>query len=248
MSVLAREIDAYKRAVEQYNRKLQRYNKGIDAYNNTIVMDSSGNAVVRDTAGNTYVVDKEGKLSGYTLPQGQTAANYGVSAIPGENRFQLMRQNPTERRTETAANVIRQEAADGNGAQYVIEDSGQLLGPEWRLVSEQGPTTEGGNPTYTFERDVSVYPDKPGDFTAKLRAQQPDPSMAQVRRMFTGSLADRERGGLISDVIRSRGLQAGGTPTQYRSGAVITNPDQPAPPSGDVPIDPTYQPENVTGY
>lgn len=253
MSVLAREIDAYKRAVEQYNRQLRGYNKGIENYNNTIVMDANGNAIVRDASGNTYAVDKEGKLSGYTLPDGQTIANYGASVIPGENRFQLMRQNPTQRRSETVAGVIRQDEADGGGGRYVIpnnEGSGQLLGPEWRMVSEQGPTSEGGNTTYTFERDASVYAEKPGDFAGKLRAQKPDPSMAQVRRMFKTPLAAQERGGLINDVIRSSGLKTGGTPTQYRSGAVINNPDQQTPPGGNVPIDPIYEPnpfENVTG-
>ena len=246
MSVLAREIDAYKRAVDQYNRQLRRYNKGIDSYNDTIVMDASGNAIVRDASGNTYAVDKDGKLSGYTLPDGQTIANYGSSAIPGENRFQLMRQNPTERRSETVSGVIRQDAADGGGGQYVIpnnEGSGQLLGPEWRMVSEQAPPSEGGTPTYTFERDASVYAEKPGEFEGKVRASKPDPSMAQVRRMFTGSLADRERGGLISDVIRSSGLKTGGTPTQFRSGSAVPNPNQPTPtpaPGGPVVAPPGF--------
>lgn len=246
MSVLAREIDAYKRAVEQYNRQLRGYNKGIESYNDTIVMDANGNAVVRDAVGNTYAVNREGKLIGYTLPEGQTVANYGASVIPGENRFQLMRQNPTERRSETVTGVIRQDAADGGGGQYVIpnnEGSGQVLGPDWRLVSEQGPTTEGGNPTYTFERDASLYADKPGDFAGKLRVQKPDPSMAQVRRMFKPDLAAQERGGLINDVIRSGGLKTGGTPTQYRSGSAIpdTNPPTPTPaPGGPVVAPPGF--------
>lgn len=231
MSVLAREIDAYKRAVEQYNRQLRRYNKGIESYNDTIVMDGNGNAIVRDSVGNTYSVDREGKLSGFTLPDGRQVADYGTTVIPGSN-FQLMRQNPTDRRSETVSGVIRQEGADGGPSQYIIannEGSGQTLGPEWKLISEQGPTTEGGAATYTFARDASVYADKPGDFEGKLRVQKPDPSMAEGRRMFKPTLAQQERGGLINDVIRSQGLKTGGTPVQYRSGAAIPDTNQPAP-------------------
>lgn len=231
MSVLARDIDAYKRAVEQYNRQLRRYNKGIESYNDTIVMDASGNAIVRDSMGNTYSVDKDGKLSGFTLPDGRQVADYGTTTIPGSN-FQLMRQNPTERRSETVSGVIRQEGADGGPSQYVIpnnEGAGQTLGPEWKLISEQGPVSEGNAPTYTFERDASVYAEKPGDFEGKLRAQKPDPSMAQVRRMFKPTMAQQERGGLINDVIRNSGLKTGGTPTQFRSGSAIPDTNQPAP-------------------
>lgn len=247
MGVLAREIDAYKRAVEQYNRQLRRHNQKVESYNQTLVVDNNGNAVITDAVGNMYAVDKQGRLSGYTPPDGRTMADYGRAPIEGDNRFQLLRQNPTERRAETVTGVQRQQGVDGGPDSYVVpnnEGSGMTLGAEWRRVSEQPATSEGGQPTYTFERDASTYMDKPGDFTGKLRASKPDPSMAQVRRMFGGGPAQQERGGLLGDVIRGNGLATGGTPTQYRSGSVIRQPNQQTEPGGTTPIDPNYRPNN----
>ena len=237
MSVLARDIDAYKRAVERYNREIKGYNRGIENYNQSLVLDANGNAVVRDALGNVFAVDRAGKTIGYNLPEGKTVADYGSQPIPG-SPYLLMRQNPAERRTESVRGVIRQEDADGGGGQYVVpnnEGSGQVLGPEWKMISEQGPTTEGGNPTYTFEKDASIYRDRPEAFKGQT-PKAPDPSMAQVRRMFTGSVADRERGGLLNDAIRSKGLKTGGTPTQYRSGSVYSQPDPQTPPGDPPPI------------
>lgn len=244
MGVLARELDSYKRAVDQYNRSLRGYNKQVKAYNDTIVMDANGNAVVSDASGNTYTVDREGRLGGFTPPNGQTLADYGRAVIPGENRFQLLRQNPTERRVETATGVVRVGGDEGNAPRYEIpnnEGAGQVLGPEWRQVSAQGSASEGGTPTYTFERDASVYMDRPEAF-GKTAPKQPNPSMAQVRRMFTGSLASQERGGLINDVIRGNGLATG---VQFRSGAATPKANQQQQPGGTTPIDPDFEPPTL---
>lgn len=236
MSVLSRELDAYKRAVEQYNRQLRGHNKDIAQYNSTIVTDDNGNAVVRDAAGNTYTVSREGKLFGYTLPDGRQVADYGATST-GDERFQLMRQNPTERKTETLAGVQRQVGVDGNPDTYFVanpEGGSQVLGVDWRRVSEQPGVGENPQPTYTFERDASTYAEKPEDFSGRA-PKSPDPSMAQVRKMFNAGPAAQERGGLLSDVIRGNGLATGGSAVQYRSGAAIPKA-KPQDPSPDDPL------------
>lgn len=249
-SVLSREIDAYKRAVEQYNRQTKGYNRGINAYNQTLLTDPNGNTLVRDAAGNVYAVEAgTGKLLGGMLPDGKSVADYGTTPIEGSNAYMVMRQNPTQRNTEQVSGVVMQSSGEGNTGGYYIpsnEGAGQMLGPEWRKVSEQGPTTEGGNTTYTFERDASTYMDRPGAFSGKA-PKSPNPSMSQVRKMFTPSMAQQERG-LVSNVIASHGLATGGTPVAYRSGSVIQQPTQPGQPGSPGPgvIDSDSDPNNFT--
>lgn len=235
-SVLSRDLETYRAAVDRYNRQIKGYNHTVAGYNQTLVKDANGNTVVVDGVGNTYGVTAGGELKGATLPDGRSVSDYGVSPITGENRYQMLRQNPTSRNTETTT-AIAVFNDNGQITGYQIPNSeggGQMLGPEWRVLSQQGPTSEGGTPTYTVERDASVYADRPGDFTGKLTAKKPDPSIAQVRQSMTGTFADQERGGLISDVIHGKGVRQGAV--AYRSGSLTPNPNPQTNPGNPPPI------------
>lgn len=234
MTVLARELDAYKRAVEQYNRQTRGYNKSVEQYNNTIVTDANGNAIVRDSSGNTYSVDKEGRLSGYTLPSGQSVADYGSTALP-DSPYQMMRQNPTTRNVETVTGAtLRQGGSEESPVVGYGDANGNLYGPEWRMVSQN---YQGGDEspyyTYTLQRDASVYADKPGAFD-KTQPKQPDPSMAAVRRMYRPGLAQQEAG-LVGSVIRNNGLASA---VGYRSGTGAPKITQQAPTADTTPVAP----------
>lgn len=225
--VLQRDLSAYQSAVDRYNRQLNTYNRGVSQYNQTLVTDQSGNILVRDSAGNVYAVDSAGKLSGTELANGKSVADYGATAIEGDNRFQLLRQGPTQPSTETVSGALATYNDNGQITGYYMPNSeggGQPLGVGWKVVSQQGPSSEGGSTTYTLARDTSTYMNKPADFTGQVSMAKPDPSLAQARRMFVPGAAEQERG-LIGDVIRGHGV-TGGTPVQYRSGATLPGAGQ----------------------
>lgn len=251
MSVLARDIDAYQRAVEAYNRQLRKHNKGVSQYNQTLVTDANGNPMLRDASGNVYAVGQDGRLSGGALPDGRTVADYGATNIEGDSRFLMLRQNPTTRNVEQVTGAVAVRDDNGNIIGYQVPNSegvGQNLGPEYRVVDQRTTGGEIPQTTYTLERDASTYMDRPGAFEGKLRGTKPDPSMAQVRRMFNPGMAAQERG-LVGQVIRSNGLATGGTPVQYRSGSVVRDPNQPIPPGGPTVIvepDPNLNPPDYT--
>lgn len=247
MSVLARDIAAYQTAVDQYRRQLGNYNAQINAYNNTVVSQNGQPLVVY--GGLVYTVNTDGTLgqavgvmgggSGTPIPapsggQVYDYSQYGLTPIDGAQDFSLLRQNPTSTTQETTGNVYQNEAG-----YYTIGSQGefQYLGPEWSVTGT--PTQDGtGNTVYTLTRNVYAFADKPADFTGELKAKRPDPTQAQMRKLWEPKLVDQERGGLINDVIRSGGLKAGGS-GRTRAGAPTDVPADPPPtdPIGTDPID-----------
>ena len=228
MAVLKRELAAYQKAVDRYNQALGEYNTNVSRYNQSLVTDKDGNPLVRDKMGNLYAVGPDGKLiGGIELANGKTVADYGATAIQGDDRFLLMRQNPMAAGVETVRGALASYNDNGQITGYYTPNSeggGQPLGSGWKVVSTQGPTSEGGSTTYTLERDASNYMDKPAEFKGKINMAKPDPSIAQARRLMDPGLAARERG-LIGEVIRGGGVTEG-TSMRMRNGAMMPGINQ----------------------
>lgn len=223
MSVLARELDSYQRAVDAYQRQLNSYNRGVQRYNDTLVRDADGNLLVIDSSGNVQKVDAEGKVTPGALPSG-TLQDYGLSAIPDESRFRMLRQGePVESKRETLTGVQRfYDPESGQEYYYTLGpgygDSGpgqERLSAEWRLERKiPGQQTGWGvsesySPdTYEFSRDASIYMERPEEWAKQFTRKAPDPTFAQVKRAGMPSLAQIE-GGLIGEVMRGKGVRYG---------------------------------------
>lgn len=242
MSVLSRELDSYQRAVDAYQRQLNSYNRGVQRYNDTLVRDADGNLLVVDSSGSVMKVDAEGRVTPGNLPSG-TVQDYGISAIPDESRFRMLRQGePTEANRETASGVMRYYDPESGeeyyytlGAeQYEGSRSMDRLGPEWRM-ERRIPGQQAGwgdseyytPDTYEFSRDASVYLEKPQDWAKQFNRTAPDPTFAQVKRAGMPSMAQIE-GGLIGEVMRGKGVRSG-TPT-YRPRGATGAPEAPGTP------------------
>lgn len=201
-SVYQRDIDAYQRAVDQYQRQARRYN-------NSRVADASGSMVVADKQGNTYAVGDGGKLTPYALPGGAPLSNYGLTELPGDENFRMVRQNPNEKRTVTqnvygATGYLNPD--NPNQVIYNEYDSGPVSpGKQWSAVGS--PTIERVDPEnssyvremQTYQRDDSVYATKPRDFNKK----PPTGTFADMRRMNEPTMVQQEAG-LIGEVIQGR--------------------------------------------
>ena len=230
MSVLARDIDAYNRALEAYQRRAGSYNSGVSKYNESFVRDPSGNPYVYGgeydpagaNSGQFYTADKtSGQLAEVDAP----ASYAGMTANTDSPGYSMLRQNPTNKETKTITGAIKA----GGGSQFGVPQ------PEYFYV--QGPSDSEGNSTqrrfdaskvrvvnqtegtrsgmgsaspttYTIEYDVNSFIDRPGEFTETFDKKAPDPTKAQLDRAGQPSLAQQEMG-LISEVLRSKGLKTG---------------------------------------
>ena len=233
MSVLARDLDAYNRALQAYQRKAGSYNKGVDRYNTSFVRDPSGNPYAYsgeyDPAGaNTGQFYTADKASGQ-LTEAEAPAEYaGMTANTDSPGYSMLRQNPTGKETK-----IFTGATKGGGGtdrfgkpipEYfylpgVPDPANPMSPPEARqldaskvrvvAVTEGAKGMGGGIPTYTIEYDVNSFQDKPGEFTETFDKKAPDPTKAQIAQAVRPSLAQQEAG-LIGEVVRGKGLKAGG--------------------------------------
>lgn len=236
MSVLSRELDSYQRAVDAYQRQLNSYNRGVQRYNDTLVRDADGNLLVVDSSGSVMKVDAEGRVTPGKLPSG-TVQDYGISAIPDESRFRMLRQGePVESKRETITGVQRfydpesgQEYYYTLGSDYGDSGPGQeRLTAEWRLERKIPGQQDGESytpDTYEFSRDASVYVEKPEEWTKQFTRKAPDPTFAQVKRAGMPTLAQIE-GGLIGEVMRGKGVRYG-VPV-YRPPGAAAAPGTPA--------------------
>lgn len=244
MSVLSRELDSYQRAVDAYQRKLNKHNRGVQRYQDTIARDGMGDMMVVDESGQVFRVDDAGKLTPTKLPEGKSLQDYGLSAIPDESRFRMLRVgDPVEQKRETRNDVQYvpgfTEGGMATDGSYLIPVTGggdggganfAPLSPEWRMdhkIPGQHSYSNGdGGDVYTpdlyqFSRDASTYMAAPAAFDEKFNRQAPDPSMAQARAAARPNMAMMEAG-LIGEVMRGKGVR-GGVPV-YRP------PGNPPPP------------------
>lgn len=208
MSVLAREYDSYQRAVQAYQREQAKHNQAVNQYNDTLVKDADGNLLVVDAGGKRVLkVTAEGMVKPGQLPAGKLS-DYGMTPMPEEHRFQLLRQGtPVGTRREQIGGV-RQDPETG---QFYLENpsSGDLpnardpLGPEWQV--EKVENGEAG-PVYAMARDVPAYMERPPEWTQEFGLKAPDPTFAGAKRAGMPSLAQIESG-LIGQVLRGRGAR-----------------------------------------
>lgn len=217
MSVLSRELDSYQRAAQAYQREVDKHNRRVDQYKETLVHDANGNMLVA-RGGRVYAVSADGKLIPTSVPNG-SAADYGRSPIPGDTRFELLRQGaPVGTRRELMEGVSRyQDPESGSDYYYTVNSSGMdggsdtrnVLGPEW-TVENVIPGFSGESNSrpdmYVMGKDVPAYMDKPPEWTQQFTQTAPDPTFAQVKRAGMPSLAQIE-GGLIGQVLRGRGAR-----------------------------------------
>jgi len=252
MSVLARDLDAYNRALMAYQRKAGKYNRGVDQYNASILRDPSGNPYVYGgtydplgpNSGQFYTADQAtGKLNAATAPAGYA----GMTGIPESPGYSMLRSNPTGTQVKTMANVYKggggvdeygnkqpeyfyvagQPDADGNATQKVIDAS------KVRVIDQQEGAEQRDNDggilraptTYTIEYDENNFLEKPGAWTETFDKKAPDPTKAQVAQATRPSLAEQEAG-LIGEVIKGKGLKAGGGGLISSRMAASTAPDE----------------------
>jgi hypothetical protein len=92
-SPLQLEVGAYQDALQRYNLAVANFNRKTKLFNESVVRDADGRALVKDANKNkVYAVDPiSGKLSKTSLPFPYTFENVGVSALPDENKVQLLR-------------------------------------------------------------------------------------------------------------------------------------------------------------
>lgn len=224
MSVLSRELDSYQRAVDAYQRQLNSYNRKVDAYQNTLVRDANGNLLVVDGSGAVLSADSEGKLTPSAAPSG-SLGDYGLTEMPDDNRFRLLRQNPTKSERESRDDVrLFVDSETGEQYYYTLTpgygDAGptqERLGPEWRLEEAlpqkmvPGYGDSGGYyepQQFRFSRDISGFTERPPEWDREFNRQAPDPTAAQIRRASMPSMAQIE-GGLVGEVMRSGGVRMG---------------------------------------
>lgn len=235
MSTLARDVDAYQRALAAYQRRVGSYNSGVNKYNASIMRDPSGNPYVYGGAydplgpatGQFYTADQAtGKLSSATAPAGYA----GMTEIAESPGYSMVRQNPTGKETKILTGVTKAGGgvdengnkvpeyfyvagapdSEGNATQKVI-DASKVRVVDRREGAEQ-IDSDGGilrAPTmYTIEYDESNFLEKPGDWAETFDKKAPDPTKAQIAQAGRPSLA-RQEAGLIGEVIRGSGLEAG---------------------------------------
>lgn len=227
MSVLSRELDSYQRAVDAYQRKLNKHNRGAQRYQDTIARDGMGDMMVVDESGQVFRVDDAGKLTPTELPEGKSLQDYGLSAIPDESRFRMLRVgDPVEQKRETRNDVQYvpgfTEGGMATDGSYLIPVTGggdggganfSPLSPEWRMERKIPGQPDGDADRYTpemyeFSRDASTYMAAPAEFDEKFNRQAPDPSMAQARAAARPNMAMMEAG-LIGEVMRGKGVRGG---------------------------------------
>lgn len=238
MSVLARDIDAYQRAVDQYRRQMGAHNAQIAAYNNSVVSQNDQPLVVNN--GLVYVVNSDGTLGNAVGAVGDGTYDfqpYDLTQIEGSSGYSLVRKNPTATNTNTVTGSYI-EMVNDNG----VQNNFYVPTPDGSVASYQPPpgsqiTLDPATSTFTVVETTQVFPDKPGDFTAELKAKKPDPTLAQMRKINQPALAAQERGGLIGDVIRGNGL-AGGS-GRVRGGQPVSS----SPPADPPPTDPVIDPD-----
>jgi hypothetical protein len=214
MSVLARELDSYQRAVDAYRRQTNDHNRKVDAYRNTLVRDADGNVLLIDASNAVFSADPDGKLTRTGLPSG-SLSDYGMTELPDDPRFRLLRQNPTDSKRETRDDVqYYQDSETGEQYYYTVTpgqgDAGptrERLGSEWRM--EQAMPQRWEEPQrYQFSRNISGFTEKPPEWDREFTRVEPNPTAAQIRRAATPSLAQMEAG-LIGQVMRSGGVKYG---------------------------------------
>jgi hypothetical protein len=223
MSVLARDLDAYKRALEMYQRKVAKHNTKASQYEQSMVRDANGNSLIRDANGSIKAADSAtGNLVDAKLPEGFDPAKYGATEIPDAPGYFSLRQNPTGKRTEEVSGAYRQVDPDTGVESYYTpiaesSDSGtgrsRVEGQGWQVKRENstpysGPySAENQSPTtYDLTREVPEYLDRPDPFTEQFKQKAPSYTKAMAAAASRPSYAQQEAG-LIGEVMKGRGVR-----------------------------------------
>lgn len=222
MSVLARDLDAYKRALEIYQRKVARHNAKASQYDQSMAKDANGNNLIQDANGNLKAADSTGALVDAKLPEGFDRKKYGASEIPDAPGYFALRQNPTGQHTEEVSGAYRIADPDTGVESYYTpvaqsSDSGatrqRVEGEGWQVKRENstpysGPySAENQSPTtYDLTRQVPEYLARPDAFTEQFSQKAPSYTKAMAAAASRPSYAQQEAG-LIGEVMRGRGVR-----------------------------------------
>jgi len=203
MGTLSREVDAYQRALATYQRRA-------GSYNNSIAKDPNGNpyliakgaynpARAYGTSGGvpSSAIKVADSKSG-TVSTATAAPTFIGATDSGDPNYLLLRQNPrgTETKTFSGARYANGQIGMQQGRTFFPFDQSKV-----RIVGQPD-----ANGQFTVEYDVPTFGEKPRDFNMEA----PDASTAEVRRDQRKSVVARE-GGLIREVLASRGLKSGGS-------------------------------------
>lgn len=210
MTVLARELDAYQRAYDQYNRAAKSHNRQLDAYQGTLAKDAQGRVMVLSNEGSLYSFDPETGKSGMALlPEGKRVSDYGLTPMPDNKGFMLLRENPTVAKRDVVQGAVYRPASITSQAGYYDPAGNYLAGRGWGIddtAQVAGAPMAPAQKTYTMSRDASTYAEAPPEFTREFNLKQPDPTHAALARMSRPTLAEVETG-LIGQVLRGNGAR-----------------------------------------
>lgn len=220
MGTLSRDLDAYQRALAIYQRRGNSYNRSIaqDPNGNPYLIQKSDYDPARayatsDGAGVQGLIKMANKNTGAVSAATDAPAFVGATDN-GDPNFLLLRQNPRGYESKVFSGVRKSGGGvDDNG--YPIPEQFYINGPadsegyataipvDMNKAKVLGQPDENGN--YTIEYQVPKFADKPDDFNMKA----PNPSAAEIKRDQRPSVVAQE-GGLIGEVLASRGIKSGG--------------------------------------
>jgi len=214
MGTLSRDLDAYQRALAIYQRRGNSYNRSIaqDPNGNSYLIQKSDYDPARayatsDGAGVQGLIKMANKNTGAVSAATDAPAFVGATDN-GDPNFLLLRQNPRGYESKVFSGVRMIQGEDGTG-QLVIPNGVDSDGAPTSVPVDMskakvlGQPDENGN--YTIEYQVPKFADKPDDFNMKA----PNPSAAEIQRDQRPSVVAQE-GGLIGEVLASRGIKSGG--------------------------------------
>lgn len=218
MSVLARDLDAYKRALAVYQRKVARHNAKASQYDQSMAKDANGNNLIQDANGTLKAADSTGALVDAKLPEGFDRKKYGASEIPDAPGYFALRQNPIGKRTEEVSGAYRIADPDTGVEMYYTPvaatgDSGdtrqRVEGDGWQVKREIPGQMSGDSQTassYDLTRQVPEYLARPDAFTEQFSQKAPSYTKAMAAAASRPSYAQQEAG-LIGEVMRGRGVR-----------------------------------------
>jgi hypothetical protein len=218
MSVLARDLDAYRRALAIYQRKVASHNSEVTKFNSSMVKDANGNDLIQDANGGLHAVDgATGNLIAPNLPQGFDAAKYGSTALPDNPSYSALRQNPVGQHTEKVSGAYKVTDENGVESYYTptadsfdtMSGRSPVKGSGWQVAQEHPgqQSADGPGPsTYDLTRQAGDYLTRPADFTAQFNQQAPSYTQAAAAAAARPSYAQQEAG-LIGEVLKGRGVR-----------------------------------------
>lgn len=180
----------YANAVAKYTRDASRFNKKAEAFNSSTFKDANGaqaGMVNGQWTGNT-----PGDLTGY-----------GLWATPDGQRLLRKAESVQDAGQATMS-------AYGRGGRYLVLPDGRRISPDQKTLLANGylgtalPAWQQGA---KVNLQTGTFSANPGTFT-ETRPDAPEATVSQAKGQTASDvISAAQRGGLISDVLASRGVR-----------------------------------------